>query len=159
MSTLALHWVTSLEVAAKEMRRVLKDDGQIDILMIARDDGAKFKKYIVNALRNQLTFKQIMKTAVLVQRVREKEIKKHFNPFFPGFEICVQEFKDTIYGTFEENMKWWKARSSPVIAEVQDKARFMIDLKEELSKIETEKGIPFDLAYLWIKVGVAKNAY
>ena len=49
VSTLALHWVTSLEVAAKEMRRVLKDDGQIDILMIARDDGAKFNKYIVTA--------------------------------------------------------------------------------------------------------------
>jgi len=41
--------VTPLEVAAKEMRRVLKDDGQIDILMIARDDGAKFNKYIVTA--------------------------------------------------------------------------------------------------------------
>ena len=152
ISTLALHWVSSLEVAAKEIRRVLKDDGCVDILMIARDDGANFKKYIVNALRNQLTFKQIMKTAVLVQRVRGKEIKKLFAPAFHGFEINVQEFKNVVYGSFDEHMKWWKARSSPVIAVVQDKARFMFDLREELRKIETEKGIPFDLAYLWINV-------
>ena len=93
-----------------------------------------------------------MKTAVLVQRVREKEIRKQFTPFFNGFRINVQEFKDVVYGSFEEHMKWWRARSSPVIAEVQDKARFLIDLREELSKIETEKGIPFDVAYLWIRV-------
>ena len=152
VSTLALHWVNSLEVAAKEMRRVLRNDGCLDILMIARDDGAEFKKYIVNALKKQLTFAQIMKTAVLVQRVKEKEIKKYFSPFFRGFDINVQEFNGTVYGSFDEHMKWWKARSSPVIAEVQDKARFMVDLREELSKIETGKGIPFDLAYLWIKV-------
>ena len=47
-------------------------------------------------------------------------------------------------------MKWWKARSSPVIAEVEDKDRFMVDLREELEKIGTDKGIPFDTAYYWI---------
>ena len=38
ISTLALHWVKSLEVAAAEMRRVLRDTGSLDILMIAKDD-------------------------------------------------------------------------------------------------------------------------
>jgi ubiquinone/menaquinone biosynthesis C-methylase UbiE len=152
VSTLALHWVRSLGDAAKEMRRVLKDDGCIDILMIARDDGAEFKKHIVDALKKHLTFSQIMKTALLVQRVREKEIKKHFAPVFNGFEIHVQEFKNIIYGSFDEHMKWWKARSSPVIAEVKDKEGFMVHLQEELEKAKTEKGIPFDLAYLWINI-------
>ena len=81
-----------------------------------------------------------------------------FTPVFHGFEIYVQEFKDVVYGSFDEHMKWWKARSSPVIAEVQDKARFMVDLQEELEKSETEKGIPFDLAYLWISVRGVANA-
>jgi ubiquinone/menaquinone biosynthesis C-methylase UbiE len=44
ISTLALHWVKSLDAAAMELRRVLMDDGSLDILMIARDDGATFKR-------------------------------------------------------------------------------------------------------------------
>jgi len=150
ISTLALHWVKSLEVAAAEMRRVLKDTGSLDILMIAKDDGAHFKKAIVNALRNHLTFSQIMDTATLVQRVTPEEVKTAFSPFDDCSNIGVQKFNDIVYGTFDEHMKWWKARSSPVIAEVEDKDRFMVDLRKEMEKIGTDKGIPFDTAYYWI---------
>jgi hypothetical protein len=47
-------------------------------------------------------------------------------------------------------MKWWKARSTPVIAEVEDKEAFMNDLRVELEKMTTPDGIPFDTAYLYI---------
>ena len=66
LSTLAMHWLNSLEVTALEMKRVLKDIGQIDILMIAKEEGDNFKKYIVNAISKHLDFFQIMKTATLV---------------------------------------------------------------------------------------------
>ncbi|NQV83529.1 MAG: methyltransferase domain-containing protein [Rhodospirillales bacterium] len=150
ISTLALHWVKSLEIAATEMRRVLRDTGSLDILMIAKNDGAIFKKAIVNALRNHLTFAQIIDTAALVQRVTPEQVKTAFSPFDDCFKIEVQKFDDVVYGTFDEHMKWWKARSSPVIAEVKDKNHFMIDLREELEKIGTDRGIPFDTSYYWI---------
>jgi len=150
ISTLALHWVRSLEVAAVEMRRVLRDTGSLDILMIAKDDGANFKKAIVAALRKHLTFAQLMDTATLVQRVRPAEVKAAFAAFDDHFTVDVAKFTDIVYGTFDEHMKWWTARSTPVIAEVRDKDRFMIDLRTELEKIGTEKGIPFDTAYYWI---------
>lgn len=152
VSTLALHWVKSLSVAAQEMRRVLRDDGNLNILMIAKDDGEQFKKAIVNALRKHLTFSQIMDTAVLVQRASPKQVKKAFAPYFEGFDIQVDKFTNVVYGSFEEHMKWWKARSSPVIAEVNNKDKFMKDLQVELEQIRTTDGIPFDAAYLWIKV-------
>lgn len=150
ISTLALHWVKSLEVAAKEMRRVLKNTGSLDILMIAKADGAQFKKAIVAAQRKHLTFAQIMTTATLVQRVTPKECHAAFHPFHDDFHVQVEMFTDVVYGSFDDHMKWWKARSSPVIAEIEDKDRFMDDLREELEKIGSEKGIPFDTAYLWI---------
>ena len=49
-------------------------------------------------------------------------------------------------------MKWWKARSSPVIAEVTNKERFINDLQVELEKTQIIDGIPFDTAYMWIKI-------
>ena len=150
ISTLALHWVKSLPVAATEMRRVLKDTGSLNILMIAKDDGANFKKAIVAALRKHLTFAQIMDTANLVQRVTPAEVKTAFAPFDDRFTIEVTKFTAVVYGTFAEHMKWWTARSTPVIAEVKDKDRFMVDLQAELEKIGTDKCIPFDTAYYWI---------
>ncbi len=150
VSTLALHWVKSLEPAAQEMRRVIKDTGSMDILMIARDDGAEFKKAIVEALKKHLSFRQIMKTATLVQRVTAESFTAKIAPIFEGFELNVVEHRDIIYGSFDDHMKWWKARSSPVIAEVEDKETFMTDLQTELEKTSTEAGIPFDTAYLCI---------
>ena len=150
ISTLALHWVKSLEVAAQEMRRVLNDGGSLDILMIAKDDGAQFKKAIVSAQKKHLTFAQIMKTATLVQRVTTEQVIQAFSPFEDSFEMVVEEFNDVVYGEFEDHMKWWTARSTPVIAEVEDKDRFMNDLREELEKTRTGKGIPFDTAYFGI---------
>ncbi|MDP6786671.1 MAG: class I SAM-dependent methyltransferase [Rhodospirillales bacterium] len=158
ISTLALHWVKSLEAAAREMRRVLKNTGSLDIFMIAKDDGAQFKKAIVAAQRKHLTFAQIMTTATLVQRVTPKECHAAFHPFHDDFDLRVEMFTDVVYGTFDDHMKWWKARSTPVIAEIKDKDRFMVDLREELEKTGTDKGIPFDTAYLWITGRSKTNA-
>lgn len=151
LSTLALHWVKSLEVAATEMRRVLRDHGSLEIFMIAKDDGAEFKKGIVEALKIHLNFGQIMKTAALVQRVTPDQVVTAFAPFRDQFEIQVEEHRDVVYGSFDEHMKWWTARSTPVIAEVENKPQFMLDLREAMEKRSTDRGIPFDTAYLWIK--------
>jgi ubiquinone/menaquinone biosynthesis C-methylase UbiE len=152
ISTLALHWVKSLDVAAAEMKRVLKPGGQVDILMIAKDDGAQFKKAIVEAQRKHLTFGQIMKTALLVQRATPDDVKNAFQVFGEEYDVDVIKHTDVTYGSFEDHMTWWKARSSPVIAEVEDKDAFILDLKDELEKLQGEKGIPFDSACYWISV-------
>ena len=152
LSTLALHWVKSLDVAAQELRRVLKPGGRMDIFMIERDDGARFKRAIVAALRKHLTFEQIMTTAGLVQRVTAQQFADAFAPHFPGCRIEAENHRGVVHGTFDEHMKWWKARSTPVIAEVQDKEQFMEDLRVELERIAGPEGIPFDTSYLWITV-------
>ncbi|MBI2567774.1 MAG: class I SAM-dependent methyltransferase [Candidatus Schekmanbacteria bacterium] len=157
VSTLALHWVESLSVAAAEMRRVLNPGGNADLLMIARDDGARFKKAIVAALRRHLTFGQIMATATLVQRVTPAQVKEAFAPFVGSFDVDVHRFDEVVYGRFADHMKWWQARSSPVIAEVRDKKQFMQDLREELEAIRIDRGIPFDASYLWIKITATES--
>lgn len=152
VSTLALHWVESVEIAATEMFRVLKGGGQVDILMIAKEDGEQFKKAIVNALRKHLSFSQIMKTSNLVQRIKEKRLREAFSPFEEFFNIHIEKYTDVVYGSFEDHMKWWKARSTPVIAEVKNKEGFFHDLQEELEKTRVGSGIPFDTACFWIKI-------
>ncbi len=152
VSTLALHWVKKLDTAVQEMKRALKESGRIDILMIAKDDGDKFRKGIVEAMRKHMTFTQIMESAVLAQRVSPAQAKEAFSAHFKSHEIIVEKHTDIIYGTFEEHMKWWKARSTQIIAQVKDKDQFLEDLRDEFKKMTTDKGIPFDNAYLEITV-------
>ena len=159
ISTLALHWVPSLEDAIKELKRVLKTNGSINILMIAKDDGEVFKKPILKAMKKHLSFKQIMKAAKLAQRVSAKQIYKYLNQNFNlknKYTLSVQNIKKVIYGTFDQHMKWWKARSEQIIAEVKNKHIFMDDLKKELENIKVENGIPFDLSVLYINLKTKK---
>jgi len=154
ISTLALHWVKDLECAAKEMARVLKEDGSLEILMIARDDGHYFKKAIVKAQRKHLTFAQIIKTAGLALRVSPEQCHAAMAVGFSEdkFDIRVEKISDIVYGDFEAHMKWWKARSTQIICDVKDKDRFMKDLQEELKKIWDGQGIPFDSNLLTIRI-------
>jgi len=52
ISTLALHWVTSLDEALKEMKRVMKKNGCINILMIEKNDGKK-RNYRIYRLKHE----------------------------------------------------------------------------------------------------------
>ena len=54
-------------------------------------------------------------------------------------------------------MKWWKARSEQIIAEVKNKSDFMNDLKNKLDTINTKEGIPFDLSVLYINLRGKNN--
>ena len=150
ISTLALHWVPSVKDSISELKRVLKTDGSIDIMLTEKDDGDSFKKPIIRAMQKYLNFKQIMNAATLSQRLSVNHMKKHLTDFFSekDYEINVKNVKKKIHGSFDEHMKWWKSRSEQIISEIKEKDKFMIDLKEELEKINTDKGIPFDLCLL-----------
>ena len=78
-------------------------------------------------------------------------LKKKFN-LKDEYNLAVQNINKTIYGSFDEHMKWWKARSEQIISEVKNKNVFMKDLEKELEKIREKNGIPFDLSVLYINL-------
>jgi len=152
-SSLALHWVPDLDASVKEMARVLKPGGSIDVLMIDRDDGASFKKPVVSAMKKHLTFPQIMKAAGLAQRVSARQLEKKFRSYFDeDYSLTIRNRREVILGSFDEHMKWWKARSEQIISDVRDKEAFMEDLRTELNGIDRGEGIPFDLSVLTLKM-------
>lgn len=154
ISTLALHWVPSVKNSISELKRILKPHGSIDIMLTEKDDGDSFKKPIIKAMQKHLNFQQIMNAATLSQRLSVNHMKKHLIDFFDekDYEIEVKNVKKKIHGNFDEHMKWWKSRSEQIISEIKEKDKFMLDLKEELKKINTDQGIPFDLSILNINL-------
>ena len=155
ISTLALHWVPSINIAIKELKRVLKSDGSIEIFMIEKDDGKKFKIPIFKAIKKHLSLKQIFKVAQLTQRLSINQTYRIFGKYFDlknEYKLSIKNTKKIIYGTYEQHMKWWRIRSGQIIAKVTNKNSFNKDLKNELEKIKKTKGIPFDLSVLYIKL-------
>ena len=153
ISTLALHWVESIDKSLKELKRIIKPNGSIDILMIEKNDGKKFKKLVFKVMKKYLTNKQIFYAANLINRVTKKELiykfSKHFN-LKKDYELSINIKKKLIYGSCSQHIKWWKARALQIISEINNKKLFIKDFKEELNKYNTKKGIPFDLRLLEI---------
>ena len=153
ISTLALHWVKSIDKGLKELKRVLKSKGSVDILMIEKSDGKEFKKLVFRVMKKFLSNKQIFNAANLINRVTKKEITKKIIKYFDlkkDYNLSIKIKKKLIYGNCNDHIKWWKARSLQIISEIKNKKLFIDTLKKELSNFKTKKGIPFDLSLLEI---------
>ena len=153
ISTLALHWATSIDNGLKELKRVLKRKGSIDILMVEKNDGKEFKKLVFRVMKKYLSNKQIFNAAKLINRITKKELTKKFTKYFNlrnDYNLSINIKKKIIYGTCNEHLKWWKARSLQIISEIENKKMFIKNLKKELNKFTNKKRIPFDLSLLEI---------
>ncbi len=153
ISTLALHWVKSIDKGLKELKRVLKSKGSVDILMIEKSDGKEFKKLVFRVMKKFLSNKQIFNAANLIKRVTKKEITKKIIKYFDlkkDYNLSVKIKKKLIYGNCNDHIKWWQARSLQIISEIKNKKLFINTLKKELNNFKTKKGIPFDLSLLEI---------
>ena len=151
ISTLALHWVESIDSSIKELKRVLKPNGSINVLMIESNDGKEFKKLIFKVMKKYLSKKQIFNAAKLINRITKKELRKKFSKHFDlkkEFNLVIKNKKKLIYGSTNDHIKWWKARSLQIISEIHNKELFIQDLKSEFNKFIKTKGIPFDLSLL-----------
>ena len=160
ISTLALHWVTSIDKGLKELKRILKPKGTIEILMIEKNDGKEFKKLVLRVMKKYLSNKQIFNAGKLINRITKKELIRKFTKYFDlknDYKLSIKLKKKLIYGSCNDHLKWWKARSLQVISEIQNKKLFIESLKEELDKFTNKKGIPFDLSLLEIHLSKKTN--
>ena len=154
ISTFALHWVASIDKALKELKRITKNNCSIDILMVEKNDGKEFKKIVFKIMKKYLSKKQIFNAANLINRLTKNELKKkisyHFN-LKNEYSLFLKKKEKIVYGSCNDHLKWWKARSLQFISEVKNKKIFIEDLKEELNKYKDKK-IPFDLSLLEIHI-------
>jgi len=145
--------VSSIDKGLKELKRILKPKGSIDILMIEKNDGKEFKKLVLRVMKKYLSNKQIFNAANLINRITKKELTKKFAKCFNlknDYDLSIKIKKKLIYGSCNDHVKWWKARSFQIISEIENKKLFIKNLKEELNKFKTKKGIQFDLNLLEI---------
>ena len=121
--------------------------------MTEKNDRKEFKKLVLRVMKKYLSNKQIFNAANLINRITKKELTKKFAKCFNlknDYDLSIKIKKKLIYGSCNDHVKWWKARSFQIISEIENKKLFIKNLKEELNKFKTKKGIQFDLNLLEI---------
>jgi ubiquinone/menaquinone biosynthesis C-methylase UbiE len=106
-SIFAFHWTTDLDSSVRELCRVLREDGDMDLLFIGRDNGREFIQ------KTSPIFLKYMGPALLLDSARmRKQLTRDaafqlFTEQFAPSELSIEETYDTYYDTLEAHWAWW----------------------------------------------------
>jgi ubiquinone/menaquinone biosynthesis C-methylase UbiE len=152
-SLIAFHWVTDVEKAVAELDRVLKKDGEMDIIFSGRNTGKEFIGKTTPIYFKHLSPRQIMDAALSRQRLTIENCEDAFTPLFGSRNLTVSESYHTFYDTLEGHWSWW-CRIEGQFSSVPRETKAECDraIKEAIATLETENGIPYTIHLLHVKV-------
>jgi ubiquinone/menaquinone biosynthesis C-methylase UbiE len=152
-SIIAFHWVTDVEKAVTELARVLKQDGEIDIIFSGRHTGKEFIGKTTPVYFKHLSPRQIIDAALSRQRLTVEGVEAAFRPMFNSRNVSVSESYHTYYDTLEGHWSWW-CRIEGQFSGVDKETKAECDraIKEAIGSLETEKGIPYTIHLIHVRV-------
>jgi ubiquinone/menaquinone biosynthesis C-methylase UbiE len=129
-SIFAFHWTTNLDASVKELKRVLKPNGDMDLFFIGRNNGREF----------------IQATSPI--------FLKHMGP---AQLLEVTETYETYPDTLEGHWAWW-VRIEGQFMRIQPEKKKACDeeIKAALAKIGPKDQIPYTIHKLHVKVRQSK---
>ncbi len=152
-SILAFHWTKDLTKSVSELSRVLKSDGEMDLLFIGKDTGKDFLKRISPIYFKKLSARQVLDMASERQRLTVEDVQNAFSPAFTGRNLQITETYQTFYDSLEGHWSWW-CRIEGQFANMSEETRQECDLaaREALRSMETEQGIPYTAQLIHVRV-------
>jgi ubiquinone/menaquinone biosynthesis C-methylase UbiE len=152
-SLIAFHWVTDVEKAVAEIARVLKEDGEIDIIFSGRHTGKEFISKTSPIFFKHLSPRQIIDAAMSRQRLTVAATEAAFRPLFGSRNLSVSESYHTYFDTLERHWSWWcriEGQFSGVPPEI--KAECDCAVKEAIASLDSENGIPYTIHLIHVRV-------
>lgn len=151
-SILAFHWTTDLQGSVKEFARVLKADGEMDLMFIGRHNGKEFIKQTSPIFYKYISPRVLMESAAMRQQMTREAADALFRPVFAD-RLSVTESYHTYYDTLEGHWSWW-CRIEGQFVNIQPEVRAECDreVKAAIAELETEKGIPYTIHLLHVSV-------
>ena len=152
-SIMAFHWTTDPERSVQELARVLGQDGEMDLIFIGRENGHEFIRKTSPIFLRYMGPAGFLQSAKMRKQLSLEEARKLFGQAFEPPELTIQESHHTYYDTLEGHWGWWVRieghfiKISPECKEACDR-----DVRKALSELETEKGIPYMVHALHVRV-------
>ena len=152
-SSFAFHWVSDAGASVKEVSRVLKPNGEMDLFFIGRDNGREviqkttpiFLKYMGPAL--------LLASAQMRKQLKKDAAFELFAKSFPASQLSVEESYDTYYDTLEGHWGWWvRIEGHFMQLPLEKKRQCYQDVRDALLNLAEDHGIPYTIHQLHVKL-------
>lgn len=152
-SILAFHWTTDLTRSAQELARVLKNEGEMDLFFIGRNNGQEFIRKTTPLFLKYMGPVALLRSAGMRQQLTKDEALQLFGKAFPSRSVAVEESYDTYYDTLEGHWTWW-VRIEGQLVDIPAQKRSECDraVKAAMATLQTPEGIPYTIQMLHVKI-------
>lgn len=152
-SIYAFHWVTDPERGAEEIGRVLADDGEMDLVFVGPDNGAELNKVTTPIVRQYMGRAYMVRSARRQKQISRDGARALFGRWFPADRLTVEESHETYYDTLEGHWAW-RVRIEGHFSDIpaDRRADFDAEVREALRGLATDRGIPYTIHQLHVKV-------
>jgi ubiquinone/menaquinone biosynthesis C-methylase UbiE len=153
-SILAFHWVTDLEGSARELERVLKQDGEMDLFFVGRDAGLEFVKKTTPIFLRYMGLAWLVESAKMRKHLSRDGAEGLFGNTFPADRLSVTEEYRTYHDDLEGHWSWWVPRLGAHFAAMPQDKREQCDResREAIASLATADGIPYEVHLLHVKL-------
>jgi ubiquinone/menaquinone biosynthesis C-methylase UbiE len=152
-SIFAFHWTTDLDASVKEISRVLKPTGEMDLFFIGRHNGQEFIR------ATSPIFLRYMGPALLLDSVRmrkqleQEAVVQLFSKLSTQARLSVKESYETYYDTLEGHWAWWVRIEGHFLQMPADKRNDCNrEVKDALRRLAAAQGIPYTIHQLHVKL-------
>jgi len=153
-SILAFHWTTSLETSVRELSRVLKPDGCMDLFFTGRNTGREFKAKTTPIFLKYMGPGFLLASAALRQHLTCSATAELFGGVFPKNRLRVRESFHTCYDDIQGHWSWWRSRAAPHFVDIPEHKRGECDAKvrQAIESLAIDQGIPYTVHLIHVEV-------
>lgn len=151
-SIFAFHWTTDLEASVRELARVLKPSGEMDLFFIGRNNGREFIQKTSPIFLKYMGPALLLESARMRKQLTREETFLLFAKTFDPARLSVEESYETYYDSLEGHWGWWVRIEGHFVRIPPEKKRQCNDeVKAALSRLDGERGIPYTIHQLHVR--------
>jgi ubiquinone/menaquinone biosynthesis C-methylase UbiE len=152
-SIFAFHWTTDLNAAVREIRRVLKPTGEMDLFFIGRHNGREFIQKTTQIFLKHMGPASLMESARMRKQLTKDAAYRLFSTTFSPPELSIDESSETYYDTLEGHWGWWvRIEGHFMVLPPARKEECDREVQNALRELTEDKGIPYTIHQLHVRL-------
>jgi len=153
-SIFAFHWVTDLDVAVSEIARVLRPEAAMDLFFVGRNNGREFIQKTSPIFLKHMGPALFVQSAKLRKQLTKDQAFALFTKYLAPRQLLIEESYDTYYDTLEGHLGWWVRIEGQFVSIPKEKRKQCDrDVREAISMLEEDRGIPYTIHEVHVKIG------
>jgi ubiquinone/menaquinone biosynthesis C-methylase UbiE len=152
-SIFAFHWTTNLEASVRELQRVLKPTGEMDLFFIGRNNGREFIQSTSPIFLKHMGPALLLESARMRKQITKDAAWNLFSHAFDENQLSIEESYETYHDTIEGHWAWWVRIEGHFMRIPADRKNACDDeARAAISKLGRGADIPYTLHQLHVRL-------